>query len=110
MHSCEEYKALVSALIDDEISDTDRVSLMAHLVECEECRLYWKDQLAIHEAMADMSAMAPVGFADGVMARVRETKQDQQKKKVNPSPGVLRALPPAVRWSSSAFLPPTAAF
>ena len=82
MHTCEEYKALVSALIDDEISDTDRVSLMAHLVECEDCRLYWEDQIAIHEAMADMSAMAPVGLADGVMARVRETKQEQPKKKV----------------------------
>lgn len=82
MHPCEEYKALVSALIDDEISDTDRVSLMAHLIECEDCRRYWEDQIAIHEAMADLSAMAPVGFADGVMVRVRETMQEQPKKKV----------------------------
>lgn len=79
MHPCEEYKALISALIDNEISDTDRVSLMAHLIECEDCRRYWEDQIAIHEAMADLSAMAPVGFADGVMARVQETSQEKPK-------------------------------
>ena len=82
MHPCEEYKALISALIDDEISDTDRGSLMAHLIACEDCRLYWEDQFAIHEAMADLSVIAPVGFADGVMARIRETKQEQPKRKI----------------------------
>lgn len=92
MHPCEEYKTLVSALIDDEISDTDRVSLMAHLIECEDCRRYWEDQIAIHEAMADLSVMAPVGFADGVMARIRETKQDQPKKKIISFPGRFAGL------------------
>lgn len=82
MHSCDNFKALISALIDDEISDSDRASLMAHLVKCEDCRLYWEDQLAIHDAMTGMTAAAPAGFADGVMARVRETKQDRPEKKV----------------------------
>ena len=82
MHSCDNFKALISALIDDEISDSDRVSLMAHLVKCEDCRLYWEDQLAIHDAMTGMTAAAPAGFADSVMARVRETKQDRPEKKV----------------------------
>lgn len=83
MLSCDNYKALISALIDDEISDADRVSLMAHLVECEECRLYWEDQIAIHEAVADLTAAVPVGFAESVMARVRVTKQEQVRKVIS---------------------------
>lgn len=55
---------------------------MTHLVKCEDCRLYWEDQLAIHEAMTDMTATVPAGFADNVMARVRETKQDRPEKKI----------------------------
>lgn len=83
MLSCDNYKALISALIDDEISDADRISLMAHLVECEECRLYWEDQIAIHEAVADLTAAAPAGFAESVMARVRVTKQEQVRKVIS---------------------------
>lgn len=83
MLSCDNYKALISALIDDEISDADRVSLMAHLVECEECRLYWEDQIAIHEAVADLTAAAPAGFTESVMARVRVTKQEQVRKVIS---------------------------
>jgi len=83
MLSCDNYKALISALIDDEISDADRVSLMAHLVECEECRLYWEDQIAIHEAAADLTAAAPAGFTESVMARVRVTKQEQVRKVIS---------------------------
>ena len=83
MLSCDNYKALISALIDDEISDADRISLMAHLVECEECRLYWEDQIAIHEAVADLTAVAPTGFAENVMTRVRETKQEQVRKVIS---------------------------
>ena len=82
MHTCEEYRILISALIDDEISDPERSILMEHIAGCDDCKNYLNDQMLIHEAVQSMDCTAPVGFADGVMARVRETKQTLPEKKV----------------------------
>lgn len=82
MHSCEEYRILISALIDDEISDRERSELLAHIAECTDCKAYLDDQMLIHEAVQSMDCTAPVGFADGVMARVHETKQEVPRRKV----------------------------
>ena len=86
MHTCEEYRMLISALIDGEISDPERSLLMEHIAECDDCKTYLNDQILIHEAVQSMDCTAPVGFADGVMARVRETKQDLPEKKIIPFP------------------------
>ena len=90
MRTCEEFQMLISALIDDEISTEDRVALMEHLEQCESCKAYLDDQFAIHDALHAMECAAPVGFADGVMARVRETKQERTKSKVIAFPGIRR--------------------
>lgn len=86
MHTCEEYRILISALIDGEISDPERSLLMEHIAECDDCQTYLNDQILIHEAVQSMDCTAPVGFADGVMARVRDTKQDLPEKKIIPFP------------------------
>ena len=38
MMNCEQYKSLISALIDDEIAADDRVTLDVHLSGCANCR------------------------------------------------------------------------
>lgn len=82
MRTCEEYRTLISALIDDEISEGERSELMEHVAGCEDCKVYLDDQLIIHDAVQALTCAAPAGFADSVMARVHETKQEAPAKKV----------------------------
>ena len=91
MRTCEEYEALISAFIDGALADEDRAELMAHMAECPACQAYFDDQIAIHDALADMEVKAPEGFADRVMAQVRqESRQapvsEKQEKKTVPFP------------------------
>ena len=91
MRTCEEYEALISAFIDGALADKDRAELMAHMAECPACQAYFDDQIAIHDALADMEVKAPEGFADRVMAQVRQESQqapvsEKQEKKTVPFP------------------------
>lgn len=93
MQNCEKYQDLISALLDEEITDSERRDLMDHVALCSECRAYLDDQLALRAALQDLTAAAPAGFADGVMARVRETAQDgaqKESRKVIPFPALRR--------------------
>ena len=76
---CETIQEKISAFIDGELCDNDRLALMAHLADCPQCKAYFEDQLAIHEAMAELEEAAPAGFAQGVMARVAATKQEKRR-------------------------------
>lgn len=79
---CEEIKVRVSAFIDGELSEQQQNELMEHLAACPACRAYLAEQTAIHESFAQMEAEAPAGFADSVMEKVRNTRQDPVEKKV----------------------------
>lgn len=89
---CENYEARISALIDDELTAQERVEVLEHIAQCPACRAYWEDQLLIRDALREPEA-APAGFADAVMARVRETAQDkctEPEKKTLRFPGWKR--------------------
>lgn len=77
MRTCEEYWAQISALMDKELAEKERLEVMEHMASCPACAQYFRDQLAIREAMEELEEPAPAGFADGVMERVRETAQDK---------------------------------
>lgn len=81
MRTCEEYEALISALLDGALADEDRAELMAHMAACPACQAYFDDQIAIREALAGMEVQAPAGFADRVMDQVRrESRQTEEKE------------------------------
>ena len=91
MRTCEEYEALISALLDGALADEDRAELMAHMAECPVCQAYFDDQIAIRTALAGMEVQAPEGFADRVMAQVRQESRQtpvsqKQEKKTVPFP------------------------
>ena len=75
MTVCKEYEARISALIDDELTDADRLEVMEHLAVCPACKAFWEDLLAMRDALRE-EVPAPAGFADAVMSRVRETAQE----------------------------------
>ena len=71
MRTCEEYEALISALIDGALSEEDRAELVAHMAECPACQAYFNDQLVIHDALSGLEDQAPAGFTARVMDQVR---------------------------------------
>lgn len=91
--SCEEYEELISEFLDGELPKDEQLALMKHMSGCPVCQKYFDDLVAMHEAMEEMEVPAvPEGFAERVMAQVRETKQDPAPKKT------------ALRWKRWAAL------
>lgn len=66
-----EYKEKLSALLDGELSDAERETVLLHLRECTDCRTYFEEIYALHLALGDMEEYdAPANFAEGVMERL----------------------------------------
>ena len=79
MKNCEIYEEWISAFLDGELGREQKTELQAHMAVCPECQRFFDDLVAIHEALMDADGEetpVPEGFADQVMARVRETRQD----------------------------------
>ena len=79
MRTCEEYEALISALIDGALSEEDRAELVAHMAECPACQAYFNDQLVIHDALSGLEDQAPAGFTARVMDQVRRESAPERK-------------------------------
>ena len=95
MRTCEEYEALISALIDGALTEEDQAELMAHMAQCPACQDYFNDQIAIHDALLGLEDQAPEGFTERVMAQVRRESRraaegpaapEGRKKKVTAFP------------------------
>ncbi|MBO4915015.1 MAG: zf-HC2 domain-containing protein [Oscillospiraceae bacterium] len=81
----EEYRDLLSALLDGELDEAQRASALAHLDECEECRAYYAELCAVHDAIAELEPeTVPAGFAESVMARLLEGEKVVKLKKRSP--------------------------
>lgn len=94
MKSCAEYEPLISAFLDGELSEEERMEVAAHLAECPACQKYFDDLVAIHDALDQTEAPVPEGFSGRVMAQVRETPQE-------PAGKVIR-VPHWGRWAALA--------
>ena len=85
----DEYRTMLSAFLDGELSDAERDGVLAHLETCEACRTYLAELTALHDALGDMEEIdAPEGFAAGVVARLHEEKAPQAAKKRSPWRGI----------------------
>lgn len=94
MLHCDDYKILISALLDEEITEAERGDLMDHLEQCADCTAFLSDQLAMRDALRGLTAAAPAGFAASVMARVHQTAQEPAKKEERK----VLAFPALRRW------------
>lgn len=71
---CTDVKALLSALIDDEVDGTTRHRAERHLVQCDACRSLITeaesiDELVVADALALEPGELPVGFEGAVLGR-----------------------------------------
>ncbi len=91
--SCEKYEPMISAFLDGELSEEERVDVAAHLAACPGCQRYFDDLVAIHDALEQEEVPVPEDFAESVMARVRETPQEERR---------VIAFPHWKRWAALA--------
>lgn len=71
MRNHDEYKELLSALLDGELDEETRDEVLAHLETCDECQTYFAELNAMRDALGDMDEIeAPAGFARDVMLRL----------------------------------------
>lgn len=80
MKYCQEYAALLDLFVDGELTGPEMERVRDHLESCSGCRAYVDDALAIRAGFPDVEETAvPEGFAEGVMARIRERSAKEQK-------------------------------
>ena len=80
MKHCEEYAALLSAFADGEMSGQEREEVLAHLENCEACRDYLADLMAVKDELSAPVPELPENFSQQVMWRVRSEKTKKAKK------------------------------
>lgn len=90
MRTCKDFEQLVSALIDNAITEDEKIALTEHLGQCPACAAYLSDQLAISQAMRTLECPTHDSFTDTIMERVRNTQQDRPERKVLSFPAVRR--------------------
>jgi len=82
MVSCEYYIELLSAGLDEQLTQEQERELADHLVSCPACRELGPQLAAAHAAFAGLEELeAPEGFARGVMDRIRA---EESRKKIVP--------------------------
>lgn len=70
MSNCEKYLEMISAYADDELNETEKAELEAHLENCEECRSVLEMYREMSAGMLSDAEEVPEGFSDGVMEKV----------------------------------------
>ena len=86
---CKDSVQWISDWLDGALTPVEERMLMMHLEQCPQCAALWEQLTALHTACSDLPEIsAPEGFAQGIMARVRETEQitsaPQKREKVVP--------------------------
>lgn len=82
MSDCERFEAMISALLDGELSAEEESELRAHMAECAECAAMYEAFSAVGDALRADAAEVPDTLHDGIMAKVamaEKAKKTQNK-------------------------------
>ena len=82
MSDCERFEAMISALLDGELSAEEESELRAHIAECAECAAMYEAFSAVGDALRADTAEVPDTLHDGIMAKVamaEKAKKTQNK-------------------------------
>lgn len=103
MQSCDEILELISAALDDALSDAEQAALEEHLSNCPACSALFAELNGLHTAAAQLEELpAPTGFADQVMAHIAAEPMQELPDKVVPFPAKKRSRTPWKGWAATA--------
>lgn len=77
---CKDVKETLGALIDNEVSDTEKEALLSHIAECEECRKEYEELQALKKDFAKLDTKLKGALAESVMQRVYAESFPKKKK------------------------------
>ncbi len=78
--SCIQIQKLISAYIDGELSERDRIYVEAHLASCNECRALYDELLLISATAQNASYEAPPQLHDDIMNSIRAAAPQSTNK------------------------------
>src|SRR5215467_6130997 len=80
---CEQAEELISALIDDELSDPERSSIEGHLKDCPKCQRAYEWGRALNREIRTVSAsvVAPVDLRQRILSDQRTTTKEAESSK-----------------------------
>lgn len=81
---CEEAQELITALIDDELSDSERSSIESHFKGCVRCRFVYEQEQALKREVrvAGASVSTPPGLREKILSELGIASQrDEAFKK-----------------------------
>lgn len=81
MNNCEKYEELISCLIDNELSDEDRIDLMLHIENCPSCREYYETISHLFAGENFEMVPPPESLASSVMSKVNAAGAPRPAKK-----------------------------
>ena len=81
--NCEQAEELISALIDDELSDPERSSIEGHLKDCPKCQRAYEWGRVLDREMRTVSAsvVAPVDLRQRILSDQRATTKEAESSK-----------------------------
>lgn len=77
---CKDVKEDLGALIDGEVTDTEREALLSHIAECEICQREYEELLAIKKEFSRLDVQLKGALADSVMQKICAEVYPEKKK------------------------------
>ena len=91
--SCDKYLDLISACLDDELTEQESSDLSAHLAQCPACRAIAEDMKGLHCALTGLGEVpAPPVLSQSVMTRIAREKGRTRRRFVRHLSGLAACL------------------
>jgi len=81
MTNCNKYQDMISRLLDEDLSDKEKIELEEHMENCEECKAMYGAFSAVSLSLSEDLEEVPENLKDNIMNAVR--KESVQNNKAN---------------------------
>jgi len=78
--NCEEVQELLSMMLDDELPEDARASVMEHIAACPECMKVYEAFSVLSDSMGEL-ADVPEGFTDDVMRKINAKRAAPKRRR-----------------------------
>ncbi len=103
MRPCNEITDLISASLDNMLTEQEQTELDSHLAVCPACSALYAQLRDLHQACADLDELsAPNGFSARVMECIAADCTQEQPTNVIPFPAKKTVRSPWKRWGITA--------